>query len=97
MAFDLVGLSVREQRGKMKVTLLTRTLEHAKWTNEGSTLMNGLKPMCVINTHPQHPTIMMLLGTWPEDEIRMLLPGIKFTVKVVQGYDNPELPWSPQI
>ena len=90
--FDLVGMTIRENRRKAKITILRRS---TGWSmDEVRALVYGLKPFSIVHQHPQQPQVLMIREAWTKEEIVGVLKKDDFEYVVLQGYDNPELPFS---
>jgi len=92
----MFGLDVKEKKRKAKMTMLTREQEWSPSAIEviQRTLVGG----CIISSHPQHPGVVVVFRELSGDEIKQLqaaLPAFKMSAKVIQGFDNPELPFVP--
>jgi len=78
---------------KRMITVLTKTSGH--WTQrEDSRIMTTIhKPMSGI---PLSPEILLLDGEYDREMIANAIGHNDFELKVVEGLDNPELPFTPQ-
>ena len=93
---DLVGIMMRDCRAKTKVVMLTQIDGTAFTPRETSILCARLKPMAIIQSHPKHPTVLLIQGgPWSEDDVAQILGHRRFEHEIVEGIDNPKLPWKP--
>jgi len=89
---DLVGMEVRNRRRIAKVTILRRP--NGSWSQrEVGILTNGLKPLAVIHVLPRLPEILMIREEWGRAAIESVLGVRDFEHEVLEGYDNPKLPF----
>lgn len=90
---DLVGMHAAELRQQMKLTVLTRS---TPWTMiEINSLL--LPPSFTNASHRGHPGVLILIGEYSRNAIEAVIPDHSFELQVVQGYDNPSLPFKPSL
>ena len=92
---DLFALDLIERRKKVKVTML-RQIDNTAWTPREISVLANLKPMAVVSQLPAHPTIALIQGgPWSKDEVSKALGHNRFEHEIVEGLDNPRLPFEP--
>ncbi len=93
---DLLGMSVRDLRTKAKFTVLSRE-EEQLWTfAEATRLTQCLGIIVFVHQHPNYPHHLIIEGAHSEKTVcEVISRGPLFTHKIVQGFENPELPWVP--
>ncbi len=90
---DLLGIMMQDNQRKMKFTVLRRKLP---WTQEEVGLLcNGI--FNEVYGHPDHPGVVILNGEHSQEKIAEILSGDFGEYEVVEGRDNPRLPFRPPI
>ena len=90
--FDLMGMHIKEMRAKEKVTVLRRANGH--WSvSEIEILVAHTRNS--VSSHPMYPEVLLLPGEPLRERLMALIQG-EFEYTVVQGMDNPNLPFKPQ-
>jgi hypothetical protein len=91
---DLWGMSVRKERAQTKVTVLRRP--NGSWQNrEVNHIVNGL--MTSASQHPKYPVYLLIAGEYTKQQVLGIIgAGQDFSLTVITGLDNPELPFRPQ-
>ncbi len=86
----------KEQLAGVKITVLE---QNGTWldSGDGRTLANALHLYVGIFGDRRFPRIMMVQGEWSRDKIATILGRDNFTLKIVQGAENPELPFKPPV
>ncbi|MHB8830550.1 MAG: hypothetical protein ACYC44_00285 [Patescibacteria group bacterium] len=88
---NLLGFIMQDNRREMKFTVLRRQLP---WTKEEVGLLcNGI--FNEVYEHPNHPGVVIMYGEHSQEKIAEILSGDFGEYEVVQGYDNPKLPFRP--
>ena len=94
---NLIGLDVvREKRRKLKFTVLRKD-ELERWNWREVERLVTLGPCGVVNQHPTHLETVLVHGEWTREQVRQVLHHDNFSIKIVQGWDNPDLPFRPNI
>jgi len=92
---DLLGLDLVERRRKAKFTVLRR---QKGWSRqEADALACGLKPGAVVATHPKHPEFLVIALEYSREAVAAVLGVSDFDHKIVQGYNNPDLPFAAEL
>ena len=90
---DFLGMLEREKRKEMKFTVLRRG---AVWTQlERDSLAD--KSSTEVHGHADHPGVIIMKGEYSRDQIVAFIGEGIGVYSVVQGYDNPELPFRPSL
>ncbi len=89
---DLVGIQMEDSRKKRMMTVLRR--QGGTWspTETGKLVDNFKTP---IHGHPEHPEYIIADGVIHQDDIQIVLGVNDFELKMVEGMDNPRLPFVP--
>ncbi|MDP3770090.1 MAG: hypothetical protein Q8R40_04095 [bacterium] len=91
-SFDLIGLDIRKKRAQQKVTVLRRVNGH--WsTSEIEILVVHTRNS--VSSHPMYPEVLLLPGELLREHLMALIQG-EFEYTVVEGMDNPAMPFKPQ-
>lgn len=93
---DLLGLDLVERRKEAKFTVLKRP--GGRWQDwEQDRLSLCLKPMAVVATHPRHPEFLVIANEYLRDDIIRALQNSNFEYQVLQGWNNPDLPFRAEL
>ncbi len=77
-----------------RYTIATRLVEKSFWnTQQRQKLADMLN--CSITFHENFPQTIILCGGFTKDQILKVIGHCQLEVKVIEGRDNPELPWTP--
>ncbi len=88
---NLMSLAVSENRATQKVTVLTKKDE---WTDTARHLANtGL--CAAISSDSEYPNVLLLMGEFSHEIVATFILERDFECEVVQGMDNPRLPFTP--
>lgn len=90
---NLVALQVKENRSKLKMTVLHRP--GGKWAPiEVGRLANGL--VTEVSGHPKHSEYLVLFGHHTKEQTLVaLMGGMAYTATLVTGVDSEHLPYVP--
>lgn len=91
--FDLIGMDVKAQRAKQKVTVLFSDTE--RWTDSEVSRLVAATGNSVCSD-PRHPHHLLLPDAPGEGLLRNTLRNKSFELTVITGMDNPDLPWVPE-
>ncbi|HLC99837.1 MAG TPA: hypothetical protein VJC11_02645 [Patescibacteria group bacterium] len=89
---NLMGLAVSDNRAQQKVTVLKK--KDAWSDTEVGLAVTGL--CTAVCGHPKHPNVLLLAGEFSKDTIATFILERNFECEVVQGMDNPQLPFTPR-
>jgi hypothetical protein len=92
---DLVGMHVEGLRKQQKFTVLRKTNCPAWVPAASGQLATGL--MTDVYSSPKHLDTLMLFGEFSKEQIERVLGYSTFSVEVIQGTDNPKLPFRPPL
>jgi len=91
---DLVGSEIIRCRNKVWFTVLTR--EDIPWTHYAvGLIVSGINNE--VYQLPRLPGVLILAGSHTKEEIVSILGNDCYEYKLVQGCDNPELPFTPPV
>jgi len=93
MAKDLMDMDLRKRRSQAKVTVLKKPEGETWSTPELDSLIGCLMPMAMLHINPAHPIFLMIRGEYPRGRIAELVGGTEFEYSVIEGLDNPDLPF----
>ena len=92
---DLLGLDLAERRRKAKFTVLRRP---KGWSRQEADMLScGLEPGAVVAIHPKHPEFLVIALEYSREAIAAVLGVSDFDHKILQGYNNPDLPFIAEL
>lgn len=94
MSIDLIGMDLKARRAEAKFTVITKTGEDTNWSNQEATKI-VMKYCTQIQRLPALPEVMLLWGEYSKEQVERAINHNGFDLEVIQGYDNPELPFRP--
>ena len=91
---DLVGMTNRDNRARRMITMITKADGH--WSQrECGRIQAAIRNS--ISGSPLHPNVLALNGEHAREVVAAAISHDNFELKVIQGLDNPDLPFTPQL
>lgn len=89
---NLTGMIMRDNALKMKLTVIRLDKAHLPLKRQiVNSIVNGL--MVEVSERHDHPDVIVVRREVAGQDIERVAKGIKFELKVLQGINNPELPF----